>query len=112
MIPTAKAIIDYVGSHPGATLAELESQFGPGGDIDIAMPGRPDLVLWTGVSQAFADAFDAAHHALEPNIDVLAYLWDGAMLSLPVVLEYRTDWKPYAKPHWLPLVFSLKGAGA
>ena len=65
----------------------------------------PNLILWAGMSQEFVDVMAE----IRPHIDFapesqLTYLFDGAMLTFPIV--QRPPSKGYASPHWLPV--SLK----
>ncbi len=108
------AMAAYVAAHDCATLAEVQSFF----DGTIEMSGSVSLelhndkasniVFWDGISQAFADALNAATGPDGPLTyeasSTLAYLFDGRALQLPITKQARH----YKSPHWLPVCLRLK----
>jgi len=93
----------------GVTFAEIVNAIGSEANGDRQL-GRLDLnvVLWSGVSEAFVDAFTLAKSRIYPvQTQFLVYAMDGALLNLPIAKQLN---KPYKKTHWLPVVFSSRPA--
>ncbi len=76
------------------------------GDKEITY-GHEQVVLWTGMSDAFVDLTKA----LRPRTDItptsfLVYLIDGSWPRYP--LAKRIPKSGYKKPHWCPVTFNVK----
>jgi hypothetical protein len=99
-------IVLFVHSHPTATYAELTRHLGETacGDLDMTFHQHPNLVLWSGVSDLFIDAFIAVRSMLfEAPSNFMVYAMDGQALTLPIAT--RTD---HDTPHWVPMVLSIR----
>jgi hypothetical protein len=107
----AKAFVEEWGN--GVSVVEirrfLEPYMPTTGTVSLSSARDPNIILWTGMSQEFADALEAVLNS--PDISVtsgqfLCYLADGGALTLPIV--NRPPKGGYKKPHWLPVVFTAK----
>jgi hypothetical protein len=75
--------------------------------IESGLPQLKNIVWWSGLSETFIAAFASREFrdVVEPySCSVLVYMFDGAMLGLPLAKRQR----PYKKPHWMPMTFALK----
>ncbi|HOR00069.1 MAG TPA: hypothetical protein PLJ35_14740 [Anaerolineae bacterium] len=104
-------ILDLVRERRYVSFVELERLLGEGmaGDGCATLGDNENVVLWSGVNDAFAgavsDLLQSGAVKLVPT-SWMTYAADGAMLSLPLVKgRYR-----YRRPHWLPAVLDV-GAG-
>jgi hypothetical protein len=99
-------IVSTVSSGDYVSFAELMQACGGEARGDLTMELKDNLVLWSGVSQLFNDAFKLSLESIEPKPTTpLTYLIDGMSLNLPVAKTNRA----YKHPHWLPVTFRLRG---
>lgn len=106
---SADEIIRLVTERGGhASFAELMRHFGEAARGDMALHlGVPNVYIWAGVSDEFADAWFEAQPRLElESTHFLVYFIDGATLHWPIAR--RIPKQGYKKEHWLPVVFSVK----
>ncbi len=108
MTPMAREILTLVRSEGEATFAQLESRiagFG-GGDLRLRFPGRDDLVLWVGLSEAAVAALQELKdlRLIHPlPVSMTFYLFDGGpMPDYPVTRDWRRKTKT---PRWVPVAF-------
>lgn len=79
----------------------------PKGDFEISL--IPNVVLWSGMSQAFCDVVEGVRPLTELHgSTVLVYLIDGGMLKMPIAK--RPPKAGYKKPHWAPVTLCRKGS--
>jgi hypothetical protein len=112
----AATILETVRERPGATFVEIIDECGPDahGELALCFGNRPNLILWVGVSQLFADGYQAARDMLEMHpTSVWVYLMDGSALTLPVVTNAQAKRvlksnKDFKKETWLPVTFTVK----
>jgi hypothetical protein len=118
----ADAIAAYVAHYDWTTFAELCRRLQPYFETngEMAMELRPNVVLWCGVSQAFADAVVGLvrdHRVYLHPCTTLSYMVDGGILPMP--LAKFPPASGYRRPHWLPVALRTvpirtakdKGAG-
>jgi hypothetical protein len=102
----SERMVRKVGSlGSGVTFIEMVNAVGDEakGDYELALP-HLNVVLWSGVSAGFIDAFALAAPRIYPSQShFFVYAFDGGFPNLPVAKQLK---KPYKKPHWFPLVFS------
>ncbi len=102
----ARDIAAFVQARHNVTFVELTAHLGQQAAGDLAIEfDLPSLkaVLWEGVSETFADALELGKgDIVMDETTPLVYMFDGAMMRLPLVKSARR----YAKPHWLPVVFN------
>ncbi len=102
-------IIEFVQGYQPASLVELIRYLGEEaqGEMMMHLPNRPNIILWMGVSDAFINAFIAAkREVFLDTTHFMIYAMDGGVLRLPIAKRFgKTDYK---KPHWLPVVLSIK----
>src|SRR5229473_2628688 len=102
-------IIEFVRGYQPASLVELVRCLGKEaeGEMTMHLPNRPNIILWMGLSNTFIDAFLAAkREVFLDTTHFMIYAMDGGMLNLPIAKRYgKADYK---KPHWLPIVLSIK----
>lgn len=99
-------IVTIVSERDYVSFAELMEICGPEAKGDLTLELKENLVLWSGVSQLFDEAFKAALHRIQPMVTTpMTYLIDGEALKLPIAKRIRA----YKKGHWLPVTFRLKG---
>jgi hypothetical protein len=99
-------ILTYVRERRYVSFVELERFLGGEMSGDFNLFKGDNVVLWSGVSERFAEAFaslvETGQVRLVPT-SPLVYLIDGKALRLPLVKgRYR-----YKKPHWLPVVLDI-----
>ncbi len=101
-------ILDLVRVRRYVSFVELERHLGAdmAGDGCVTLGDNANVVLWSGISDAFAEAVSGLLRAgavrLVPTSS-LTYAVDGKLLALPVVKgAYH-----YRRPHWLPVVLDL-----
>jgi hypothetical protein len=95
---------------PSCTFKEMQDRCGDeaNGDFQFSLPGRPNTILWGGVSEMFIDAFFSLRGRIEPYPScVLIYMMDGAVLRMPVA-KRPSKTKDYKTPHWAPAVFGIR----
>ena len=101
-----KEILDFVREHGGVSFVEIARLLGDRfkGEYAVAVPGFPNVVLWSGidadVADVLCDLLQSGDIEMKPT-DPLVYMMDGGYSGLPVAHKL---W-PYKKPHWLPVVF-------
>lgn len=114
----AQVIIDLIAERDYVTFAEITQRLDGlitpvEGDQALELGAFPNVVLWAGMSDAYIAVM---HEVLQSHLStmepasVLAYMVDGACLSLPIVK--RPQKQGYATPHWLPVCFRPKTAPA
>lgn len=95
---------DYV------SFVELRDAIGKSsaGDVALHLPGHDNLILWSGMSEDFAQAMI---DLLSPDGPLtvqattrLVYLADGAHVKLPIAGQIRY----YKTPHWVPVTIRTK----
>jgi len=92
----------------GTSFVDLENYIGGQmtGTLSFHLPGKPNSVLWDGVSDTFIDGLVRAVRSknieFRPSIFML-YAMDGKFLTLPVGTIRKQDYKT---PHWIPVVLS------
>jgi hypothetical protein len=105
----ADAIEAYVKGYDWVTFPELMRKLEPHvaggvrGPWALCSPQDPNVILWTGMSQAFQDAVRAllaAHRLFLHPAHLLTYLTDGGLLRMP--LAKRVPKGGYQEPHWVP----------
>ena len=105
--PQAQALLAYVRKRDFVSYAEMGDVLRPfipvDGHLAAEVGGVANLVLWMGMSQAWADTLKELSTAgllwREP-CSLLVYLVDGAVLPLPVAKHPPKG--GYATPHWAP----------
>lgn len=104
---------EWVGRRGQVTFVEianwLRSQdIDPGGDFSLELSTK-NIVFWDGMSKPFTqlvqDALDAGSVELAA-CSSLIYMFDGAMLQLPIAK--RPPRAGYKQPHWAPSCLSAK----
>lgn len=107
----ADAIEDYVRQYDYVTFAELGRRMEPYFEVEgtIALELAPNVILWLGMSEAFADAIKQLQR--EKRIwawpsSLMVYMIDGGMLRLPIAK--RLAEKGYKREHWLPVTFRIQ----
>ena len=114
------AIEAYVRTYDWVTFPELMRRLGgildaeklPSitGKIDLEI--CPNIILWVGMSQSFADAvlqLQQEKRICPWPTDSLTYLFDGGALKIPVAK--RVPKNGYKKEHWLPVCFRIQDQG-
>jgi len=94
----------------GTTFVEFMQRIGPEAVGELSLEGKPNQILWHGLSPLFTEAF---RWAVRDSIDIkpttaFVYLLDGQVMKLPIAKRDRA----YKKPHWVPVVFNLKKKAA
>jgi len=112
----ADQIVDFVRQRGGALFHEIVADIGDEARGEGTLQLMANVVLWTGVSEMFVEAFQLALPRLEPHRANPAFYAvfsdDDGFPNLPIVPV--EDWQKeisYITPMWLPLVFFVKGAG-
>ena len=105
---TMRTAICEVLERNHVTFAELSRLVeGFNGELAICAAGKPNVILWHGVSDAAAAELDALHREgvfeYRPA-GTFVYFIDGAVLKLPLVKSRRA----YKTPHWLPVTLCTK----
>jgi hypothetical protein len=102
-------ILSYVQTYETATFAEFSLcipgfRYEGDGSCDLVSVPYPNIVFWTNLSEAALAAMKELReegaifmHPAHP----LSYLYDGAMLKLPLARRSQN----YKKPHWCPVCF-------
>lgn len=114
----AEAVIDLiVANGQGTTLAEIRNLLDARGmdlDGEIAvgpLGDCPNLYIWAGMSQDFADLVKAVQSDERVEVhptSVLVYMFDGQALNLPIAKKPPKN--GYREPHWAPVCFGAKRA--
>ena len=104
-----EAILRYTEEVGGSvTFVELSRNI-PGFEGEYAFEVKGGRVFWSGVSDegitALQELIKNDELVVKP-VSPLAYFIDGRYLALPLG---KTLKKPYKRPHWFPVVFSLPG---
>ena len=106
--PAAQALLDHIRANDWVTYAEIEDVLAPyitvEGDGGLVLPDFQNMVLWQGVSRAFAETVNevlGTHLVCREPVRILLYLTDGKYLTLPLAKRLYD----YATPHWLPVCF-------
>ena len=107
---TADRIVSFVRERGGALFHEIVADIGDEARGEGTLQLMKNVVLWTGVSELFVEAFQLALPKLEPrraNPKFYAVFSDeDGFPNLPIVPV--EDWQKeiqYETPMWLPLVF-------
>lgn len=100
-------ILDFIRERRHVSFVELERLLGDQMDGDYALwIGNENIILWSGVSQQFADTFNDLVRTGAVRLvpaSLFIYLADGKVLGLPLVKgRYR-----YKQPHWLPVTLDI-----
>ena len=104
----ADAVIAYVERMGGGvSFVELRDRLSPymetDGSYELGL-GHLNVVFWSRMSKAFADAVTAAVRSdavHQVPTEPLVYLIDGGYLDMPLVK--RPPKSGYRAPHWLPV---------
>jgi hypothetical protein len=110
----SERMLEYIRHNCGVTLLELVNHLGADarGDLSVALPGHPNIVLWSDVSEEFVSALSSIQQDTEVlPTSFLTYLYDGGMLTLPIAKRIPRG-SDYNKPHWLPIVLNSRRVGA
>ena len=102
----ADAMLKRIGTYGSVTFVELRRLFGQEakGQLSIVLAEYPNIVLWTGVSKTFVDAFDFIRSKIRlKSTSELTYLIDGGILQMPIAKK-KCDYK---EPHWAPVCLNL-----
>jgi hypothetical protein len=94
----------------GVSLFELVDECGDEAKGELCLEFQPNLVLWTNVSETFAEAFKLAHPRIRVAVlPPFLVLTEPKVLALPIARHVR----PYKRPRWLPVaLFPLKRAAS
>lgn len=95
---------------PGCSFVDIENHCGEEvqGDFQFSLPGRPNTIMWAGVSEKFIEAFFCLRKRIEPQpSSFLIYAMDGKVLRMPIAKRPKRG-KDYKKPHWMPLTFRVR----
>lgn len=107
-----EAIVRFITENgPGISLVEIENELlRLGVDIEGEMAVGPDecpnLFIWAGMSQDFADVLKAVmqdRRVKATQTSPLVYLCDGKALTFP--LARKPPRQGYREPHWVPVCF-------
>lgn len=105
--------IDYIDRTGHVSFPELqrfaETALGMDARGDYCLEIAPNLILWTGVSDAFVDLVHGIQATRKVDLNstsLLVYAADGGILNLP--LAKRPPKRGYKDPHWAPVVFHMK----
>ncbi len=106
----ADAIEQYVRTYDYVTFVELGRRLKPYIEVrgDVALEIAPNVILWAGMSQAFADAITELQQGkrIWPHpSSLLTYFHDGGALRMPIAK--RIPKGGYKKEHWLPVTFRV-----
>jgi len=112
----ARGILDVLDHQGGAFLHEILAVIGSTamGDQAIALASHPSVLLWTGVSQEFVDAFSEVYDQLEirrADPSMIAFFSDDlGFPKLPVVSARAcaAGELDYDHPRWLPVLLFKK----
>lgn len=77
------------------------------GDQEVVLAGNENVVVWSGVSKAFADEVNDLLRAgvRQQRTQVLVYAVDGKLLDLPIAAQ---PGRVYKSRRWLPVVFVVE----
>lgn len=109
----AQAVIDLIVKRDHVTFVEIErtlqSLIPTKGRIALEIGSHPNLILWSGMSQDWADVMKEVQATglvtIEPA-SLLVYMIDGAVPDMPVAK--RLPKGGYATEHWAPVCFRPK----
>jgi hypothetical protein len=100
----AKKILEFIKDYRNVSFAELVRRLDAQGDFRLSFPQNHNLVIWEGVSELFATAFNSIKDRLfEEPCDALIYMMDGMVLNLPIAS--RLD---HTEPHWVPTMLNIR----
>jgi hypothetical protein len=106
------AVIEYLRRCDAAPFCKIQDDFAPfmttSGEQGLALRADPNVVLWSGMSQALAELLSsliAQRRIYLHMIGVDAYKALGKAVKLPVI-EAMADAKQ-ARPVWMPTAFRL-----
>lgn len=108
-----EALIELIRERDHVSFTELERVLDersvPTKGNQAIFIGTENVILWAGMSPEFVEAVLGLRGRAEPEpCDMLVYLIDGRLLSLP--LAKRIPKHGYKEPHWVPAVFRLVSA--
>lgn len=110
----ADAIEAYVKQYDWVTFPELQRRLEPFAEVEgtMALELVPNVVLWVGMSEPFADAIQQLQR--EKRIwpwptSALTYMIDGGMLKIPIAK--RLPKGGYKHERWLPVCFRILDPG-
>lgn len=113
----ANKILNFVKNQSGVSFVELVRECGDEaeGDYQMTIPGHDNLVLWSGISEKFCEAYASVKDrlkttGLDPFSAIFVYGYDGGMLRLPFLpdgISRMEDIDPQTE-YWLPVTLSLK----
>lgn len=81
------------------------------GEIAVETGNCPNLIVWAGMSQDFADVLKAVlcDKRVRPSpTSFMTYLHDGQALTFP--LAQKPPKNGYREPHWVPVCFGINPA--
>lgn len=117
----ADECLDYIRAEGTVTFHALcgwLSRHGvdPYGDGDGQLEAGENVILWTGISEAFVEFAIRIRDRTEPAEcgpeAALAYLWEGAPIpALPQATGHGLK-HGYKTPHWAPMTLRLREAAA
>jgi hypothetical protein len=112
---TKELICEYVRQMGGGvSLVELKRKYADTtGEWTWHAHGRPNTIIWSGMSETFLDAVQGAIQ--DGTIELRATEWmvymiDGGALHLPLAKRFTK--KDFAKPRWVPCCLHEKKAPA
>jgi hypothetical protein len=109
----AEAMLDAIAAYGGVSFTELAQAWpahfdnwrADGEQLSMSAPGRPNVLLWVGLSEMAYDALDIVLTEAEfAPVTPLVYVIDGRVPNLPLA-------KPgcrYKTPHWLPVTLRMQ----
>lgn len=101
-------IVEMIERNGDVTFATIFNALGEEAKGEFSWEPRPNVVLWTGMSQTLIDTLEGLMRdriELRPS-HWLCYFFDGAALRLP--LAKSPSLRGYKKPHWLPVAFTMQ----
>jgi hypothetical protein len=109
--PLVDELVEFITARDNVSFVELErwlEEHGVSarGEIELSLTDVPNLVLWTHMSDRFAEIVEDLRTdgrvMLEPS-HFLVYFIDGRVPGYPVAR--RPPKQGYRNPHWAPVVF-------
>lgn len=108
------AVVKFVGSERSVTFVQLQEFLSPymevKGEATLAFD-HLNLVLWSGVSEEFADFVRTLQGVPDLVLDACSpyvYIMDGSALNMPIA--ERPPANGYKEPHWAPTVLKPRSA--
>jgi hypothetical protein len=106
VVEMAEKILKFVEGYQPTTFVEIVRHLGEeaSGEYEFGFPNNPNIVLWSGVSMTFINAYELVKGNLmaEPT-DALIYMMDGEVLDYPIAKHFN-----YRRKHWLPVSLSIR----